>query len=115
MAVQIALAVLVMRAVTRHQPLYLLAAIGAHALVDAWAVWAGRTWGALAVEAGLLVFAGLSLALIVALREEPPAPMTEDDDRAPAAIPSAASFTPRELSPEELARLADESQYERPA
>ena len=114
-AAQIAFAVLVMRAVTRRQPLYLLAAIGAHALVDAWAVWAGSRLGVFAVEGGLLVFAVLLFGLIVRLRDESgPAPATVDD-QVETPLPTAQSFTPRELSTEELARRAADSQYERSA
>lgn len=114
-AAQIAFAVLVMRAVTRRQPLYLLAAIGAHALVDAWAVWAGSRFGTFAVEGGVFVVAVLLAGLIFWLREEPiPAPATVDDPGA-TTLPTAESFVPRELSAEELARRANESQYERPA
>jgi uncharacterized membrane protein YhfC len=115
MAAQIAFAVLVMRAVTRRQPLYLLAAIGAHALVDAWAVWAGSRLGIFAVEGGLFVFAVLLAGLIFWLRDErSPAPATVDNQGA-APLPTARSFAPRELSAEELARRANDSQYERPA
>ena len=67
----IAMSVLVMRAITRRQAGYLLAAIAAHAAFDAWAVWGSRTLGVLWVELGLAVVAGGALWLIVRLRETP--------------------------------------------
>jgi uncharacterized membrane protein YhfC len=67
----IAMSVLVMRAITRRQAGYLLAAIAAHALFDAWSVWGSRTLGILWVELGLAVVAAGALWLIVRLREAP--------------------------------------------
>ncbi len=114
-AAQIAFAVLVMRAITRRQPLCLLAAIAAHALLDAWAVWGGSQYGTFAVEGGLLAFALFLFGLIIWLRDDPgPAPAAPDE-HGPEPPPTAASLTPRSLSDEELARRADNSHYERPA
>ncbi len=105
----IALATLVMRSVAWRRPLYLLAAIGLHTAVNAWAVWAVQTAGIWATYAGLLAFAVLSLWLIWRLREAPP---PVELAPAPAPIPTAADLAPRALSPEELARRAAASQYE---
>ncbi len=105
----IALATLGMRSVARRRPLYLLAAIGLHTAVNAWAVWAVQTAGIWATYAGLLAFAVLSLWLIWRLREAPP---PVELAPAPAPIPTAADLAPRALSPEELARRAAASQYE---
>lgn len=111
-AVQIALAQLVMRAFTRRNLAYLGAAVGFHTVVDAWAVWAIRTWGIAATEAGVALLAALALGLIWRLRETPaaggedaPAPRQGD-------VATAADLAPASLSPEELARRADASRYE---
>lgn len=67
--VQIALSLLVLRAFTRQNPGWLLAAIGAHAVVDGVAVFlAGLGWSALALEGVVLIFALGGLALILAFR-----------------------------------------------
>jgi uncharacterized membrane protein YhfC len=105
----IAMAVLVMRAVTRRNIGYLAAAIAAHAALDFWAVWAVRTLGTTWTEVGVGVIALAALLLIVRLREAPPPP---EPAPAPVPVPAAAGLTPRALSPEELARRADESRYE---
>ena len=105
----IAMAVLVMRAFTRRNIGYLVAAIAAHAALDFWAVWAVRTLGTTWTEVGVGVAALAALWLIVRLREAPPPP---EPAPAPAPAPTAAGLTPRALSPEELARRADESRYE---
>jgi uncharacterized membrane protein YhfC len=108
-AIQIALTQVVMLSFTRKQIVYLAAAIGLHALVDIWAVWAMPTLGIAATEVGVALLAGGALWLIWRLREAavgapPPLPT--------AAAPTAADLTPAELSPEELARRAEESRYE---
>jgi len=108
-AIQIALTQVVMLSFTRKQIGYLAAAIGLHALVDAWAVWAMPTLGIAAVEGGVALLTAGALWLIWRLREAPlgaPAPLPA----APA--PTAAELAPRVLSPEELARRAEESRYE---
>jgi uncharacterized membrane protein YhfC len=67
--IQIALSLLVLQSLTRDNVVWLLAAIGAHALVDGVAVslvWLG--WSALAVEGVVLVFALGGLALILTLK-----------------------------------------------
>jgi uncharacterized membrane protein YhfC len=111
---QIALAVLVMRSLTHHQPLYLLAAIAAHATLDFSAVWVSSTFGVLASEAALLVLAALCLALVIWLREPGPEAVSVEDHSvlAVSSPPSAASLAPRTLTAEELARRADASRYE---
>ena len=106
---QIALASLVVRAVARRQPLYLLAAIGLHTVVDFWAVWAARTAGATITEIGVAVFALFGLWLIWRLREAAPTP---EPAPAPTPAPTAADLTARVLTPEELARRAEASRYE---
>jgi uncharacterized membrane protein YhfC len=105
----IAMAVLVMRAITRRNIGYLAAAIAAHAALDFWAVWAMRTLGTTWTEVGVGVIALAALGLIIWLRQAPPPP---EPPPAPAPVPTAADLAPRELSPEELARRAEESKYE---
>lgn len=108
---QIAFALLVVRSVARRQPLYLLAAIGFHAALDAWAVWAGKTLGWARTEAGVAVLAAAALWLIFKLREPLPA---AEGAAAPEVAPAltAADLAPHAVSAEELARRADASRYE---
>ena len=107
--IQIALAEVVMLSFTRRNIAYLFAAIGLHALVDFWAVWALSTLGMLQVEVGVAIFAAGALWLIWRLRDTPVAPATTP---IPAPAPAAADLSARVLSPEELARRAEESRYE---
>lgn len=72
MTAHIGMTVLVMRSVSRHNPLYLLAAIGAHTAVDAGAVWSISHFSTAATEALVGVMAAGLLALTLALREESP-------------------------------------------
>ena len=69
----IAMPVLVIRAVVRHQAGYLLAAVAAHTAYDAWAVLGSRTLDLLLVEPGLGLIAGSAFWLIVRLKESSPA------------------------------------------
>ena len=106
---QIAMALLVVRAVARRQPLYLLAAIGLHTAVDFWAVWGAGTFGTIWVEVGVAAFAIFAFWLILRLREPLPEP-----DPVPVLAPNitAADLSPRTLSAEDLARRAESSKYE---
>ncbi|MFQ6102156.1 MAG: YhfC family glutamic-type intramembrane protease [Anaerolineae bacterium] len=71
--IQIALSLLVVRALVRRNVGWLLAAIGAHALVDGVAVFlAGLGWPPLALEGVVLFLALGGLALILALRGPEP-------------------------------------------
>lgn len=107
-AVQIALTQVVMLSFTRKKIVYLAAAIGLHALVDTWAVWAMPTLGVAAVEGGVALLAAGALWLIWRLREAPIVPPPAPD----IIVPTAADLAPRALSSEELARRAEKSQYE---
>ncbi len=109
---QIAFAQMVMAAFTRRQPVYLALAIGAHTVVDAWAVWGMQTWGILATEAGLVLFAAAAFWLIWRWRggPEPEVAVASVTVQPPAL--AAADLTPATLSAEELARRADASRYE---
>jgi uncharacterized membrane protein YhfC len=69
MAIQIGLSLLVLRSLTRDNLAWLLAAVGAHALVDGVVVYLGGLgWSPLALEGSVLIFALGALALILILR-----------------------------------------------
>ncbi|MGC8878188.1 MAG: YhfC family glutamic-type intramembrane protease [Anaerolineae bacterium] len=70
-AFHICMAVLVMRAITHSQFRYFLAAVAAHMLFDAWAVWGSRTLDLLPTELGLAIGAAVALWATVRLRDEP--------------------------------------------
>ncbi len=108
-AFHIAAASLVMRSVTRGRAGYVLAAIGLHTLLNAWAVWASQAVGVGVTYIGLAVIALFCLWLIWRLREPP---VVVEPEPAPRPIPTAADLAPRALSPEELARRAEASKYE---
>lgn len=70
--IQIALSLLVVRSLVRRNLGWLLAAIGAHALVDGvTVVLAGVGWTPLALEGMVALFALAGLTLILALRDHP--------------------------------------------
>jgi uncharacterized membrane protein YhfC len=114
---QIAMALLVVRSVTQGQAGkhiacvgWLLAAIGAHTLLDFWAVWGSKALGILPVYGGLVILAAGAFWLILFLRQEPVTPAVAPP---PAVVaPTTADLPPRALSIEELARRADASKYE---
>jgi uncharacterized membrane protein YhfC len=69
LAIQISLSLLVVRSLTRNNLAWLLAAVGAHALVDGAVVYLGGVgWSPLALEGAVLFFALAALALILVLR-----------------------------------------------
>jgi len=69
MAIQIALSLLVVRALSQNKLAWLLAAVSAHALVDGAVVYLGGVgWSPLALEGVVLLFALGALALILVLR-----------------------------------------------
>ncbi len=72
LVLQVSLSVMVMRAFTHNNRLWLVAAIAWHALVDAVAVVAITQVGAVATEAVIAVMAAISLAVIFRLKEEEP-------------------------------------------
>jgi hypothetical protein len=106
---QIAMALLVVRSVAERQIKYLLAAIGIHTAIDAFAVWSMQTLGIFPTELGVAVMALGGLWLIVRLRAPmtppaAPAPIVSDEPDQPA--------TARPPSNEELMRRIEESKYE---
>jgi len=79
--IQIALSLLVMRALTHRNAGWLLAAIGGHTLVDGVAVFlAGVGWPPLALEGLVLLFALGGLALILALQRAEPFALSGEPD-----------------------------------
>lgn len=108
---QIAMALLVVRAVTHRQPVFFVAAVALHALIDFWAVVGMSKFGAAATE-GVLFFMALGGAWIIwRLREEPPAPSLVLPVE-PHEVLSADQLRAQTLSAEELAQRADRSRYE---
>jgi uncharacterized membrane protein YhfC len=71
LCVHLGLAVLVLQVFTRGSPLYLVAAVLWHALVDGVAVYAASTWGVGVTESIIGVMALISLAVMFALRPHP--------------------------------------------
>jgi uncharacterized membrane protein YhfC len=88
------LAVLVMQAFTRHNILWLGAAILWHALTDAVAVYTGTAWGVYATEGLIAVLAMAGLALMFALRRPEPLPGVPAATPPPAAAPTLPAATP---------------------
>ena len=68
LCIHLGLAVLVLQTFTRGSPLYLVAAILWHSLVDAVSVYAAPTWGVGVTETLLGVMALISLAIVYAFR-----------------------------------------------
>jgi uncharacterized membrane protein YhfC len=66
----IAMAVLVMRAVARRSPVWLLLAILFHSALDGLAVYASKAWGIAAAEGVGFGFAVLAVLTLIALREK---------------------------------------------
>jgi uncharacterized membrane protein YhfC len=69
MTAHIGMTVLVMRAVSRKNIAYLIAAIAAHTVLDMYAVWAMARLGIWWTEAGVAVFALGMLAMTLGLRD----------------------------------------------
>jgi uncharacterized membrane protein YhfC len=97
----LSLSILVLQVFTRGSKLWLLAAIGWHALVDAGTLMVLQVWGPLWTEAALGVVALISLGIVYALRQpEPPQPP------APAPLPPliTAESMPAIVTAEQLER-----------
>lgn len=65
----VGMTVLVMRSVAARKPVYLLAAIAAHTVLDAYAVWANSTKGTLWAEFGVAVMAAALIGSALLLRK----------------------------------------------
>jgi uncharacterized membrane protein YhfC len=72
LCVHLGLTILVLQAFTRRNPLWLLAAIGWHALADAGALIAPPAWGPVWTEAAIGFMALASLGFVLALRQPEP-------------------------------------------
>jgi len=68
MTLHLSAALLVLLAIRERRPVWLAAAIGWHALLDALAVYASRRWGVLPAEGIVMLMALASLGIILALR-----------------------------------------------
>ncbi len=114
--VQIALAVIVMRAIVRRQLAYLAAAIAAHAAVDASAVVAAAKIGLVWTEVVVWAFALLAFWVILRLKEiAPPAAAPGGVPPAPEASAPSLQMVGRDsegLSDAELERRIEASRYE---
>lgn len=109
--IHLAAAVMVFRSVTRRQPLWYLAAVGWHTLVNLLAVYGVQTWGILPTEGGLFLLGALGVAIVFLLRDPHPPP----DDLKPIEEPVAGVVVPPKpvetttpITTEEL----DESRYD---
>jgi uncharacterized membrane protein YhfC len=72
MCIQIALSLLVLQVYTRGNILWLLVAIGWHALIDVLAVYSLATWGAEITEIIVGLFAIIAILIIVLLKTSDP-------------------------------------------
>ena len=89
LCVQVSLAVVVVRAVTRRNPAWLALAIGWHAFTDALAVFVATKYGPYLTEGLLAIVAFISLGILFKLRTpDPPEPAE------PAAPPQTEAFEP---------------------
>lgn len=108
LCVHVSLSLLVLQVFTRGRVLWLMLAIGWHALLDATAVYGSQTWGIEVTEALVGLFALLSVGIIWRLYEAPDAP--EDVEALPADeepwLPSQA-----EVELEFTAERLEESRY----
>src|SRR3990172_8595748 len=87
--IQLGLSVLVLQSIRRRNALWLVLAIGWHALVDGAALVALATWGAWATEGLIALFALASLGVIFRLRDRGEAARDEGAGRKAATDPQA--------------------------
>lgn len=107
--IQVFLAVLVMRAFTQRNSLWLGAAIGWHTLVDAGAVMAVSTWGAVPTEGLVAIFGALSFLGIFLLRETEPLLEEAASPKAQPLERESVPLPPPEATPESLEATRYES------
>ena len=111
LCVHLSLAVIVLQAVARRNPLWLAGAILWHAAVNAVALMVLPVWGAYWTEAVIGVFALAGIGIVFALRETPaapaPAPPTQ---RPPPTLPVDAPAPDPEA---EMRRRLEETRYEK--
>lgn len=106
----LAWSVVVLQAVTRRNPLWLLAAIAGHTLVDGAAVYGVARWGIPRTEMVIAAFAVAGLAVLYSLRGREEAPPQEEvrEVLPPAPLPAAA---PAAIDPAEFRRQLDETRF----
>ncbi len=106
--VHLSLSILVLQCFTRRRMIWLWAAIGWHALLDAAAVYTANVWGAYMAELIIGLFTCASLVIIFILRRpEPPAEPAPEPIRASDSS-ILAQIDPPDISSEKL----DESRYQ---
>ena len=105
--IQISFSLLVLQSLIKRQPLWLLLAIGWHALVDGITVYALGIWGAYVAEAMVGASCLLSLAVIFALRQ--PEPIVEQVQ--PELSPSLLLPRPIDFEPLETPEKLDKTRY----
>lgn len=115
LCLHLTLAVLVLQAVQRRQPLWLAAAIAWHASANAAAVYILVRWGAYWAEAAVGLAAALSLGMLFALRgayaPPPPKPSAAPETGAGSAPPARAAPRQPSVPEDEIRRMMDESKY----
>lgn len=113
MTLHLAWSVVVLQAVNRRNPLWLLAAIAGHTLVDGTAVYGVARWGIPATEMVIAAFAVAGLAVVFPLRgREEPSPPLEEHDTAPPGPPAPVPEpAPALVNPAELRRQLDETRF----
>ncbi len=100
--IHIFLAVLVMRAFTHDQPLWVLAAVAWHTLVNAAAVMVVQTWGVVPTEGVVMLLGLASLYGVARLREADPLPAAAASGESPPPSGDAVPLPPLEADAETL-------------
>lgn len=108
LCLQVGMAVMVLQVFTRHNPLWLVAAVLWHALADAVAVFAMPTWGVYVTEGLVALLALATVGAILALRSpEPPEPETTIG-----ALPPVTEFAPAAGVPQSTPDRLEDSRYD---
>jgi uncharacterized membrane protein YhfC len=109
--IHLAAAVMVFRSVTNRQPMWYLAAVAWHTLVNLLAVYGSQTWGILPTEGGLFLLGLLGVAIVFLLKGLHPPP----DDLKPLEVPVGEAPVPpkpvEDITPITIEEL-DESRYD---
>ena len=93
----IAASVLVLQAFQKRNIVWLLAAIGFHALLDAIAVYGSQIWGAYLTEGALAIFTLLSLGIIFLFR-----PKDKQQEEIPLAPPTLSEIQPMDITTDQI-------------
>jgi len=111
-SIHLSATVLVYNSLRRNNLLWYLAAVGWHAFVDFFAVYAGQSWGIPATEAIIFVFGILGWVMVFWLRESHPPPESASEDTPPEAIQPAPQLRPVEQEKSITKESLEESRYE---